>query len=590
MTIESLIERQMALAKNDSKYIWRKFMAQKLYITSTEAKSGKSAIALGLMEALRKKAGKVGFFRPIVHSDPKETDIEVVKNHFQLPHSHEEMYAYHCKDFAKLTTASKSEEVAGEVVKGFRELEEKNDFVLCEGTDLECCTAPFEFDLNVHFANTIGSPVLLVLNGEGKKASTSLLVTKLALEFFKSKNCDVIAVVINNVVENLEEIKAKLKEEVSIPCYVIGEKINLQDHSPEDVIQKFASHVPTEELVDKILAVEANRVSPRMFEYDLIYKAKQNKQHIVLPEGTEERILKAAETLRSLDIVDLTLLGKEKAIQDKIKELGLKLDDVKIVDPATSPKLDDYAKTFYELRKHKGVTEEKAKEIMADESYFGTMMVYKNEADALVSGSVNTTQHTIRPALQFVKTKPGFSIVSSIFFMCLPDKVLVFADCAVNPNPTPEQMAEIAISSADTTKSFGIEPRVAMLTYSTGSSGKGASVEHVIKATQIVKEKRPDIKVEGPIQYDAAVDPGVAKKKLPESEVAGKANVFIFPDLNSGNISYKAVQRSANALAVGPVLQGLNRTINDLSRGCTIPDIVNTVAITAIQAQGEKQS
>jgi phosphate acetyltransferase len=258
---------------------------------------------------------------------------------------------------------------------------------------------------------------------------------------------------------------------------------------------------------------------------------------------------------------------------------------VKVLDPARAPQFADYAETLYQLRKAKNVNLDMARDLMTDVSYFGTMMVYKGHADGMVSGAVHTTQHTIRPALQFVKTKPGFSVVSSVFFMCLPDRVSVFGDCAVNPNPNAEELAEIAIASAETSLSFGIEPRIAMLSYSSGTSGQGEEVEKVRKATQLVKERRPDLKVEGPIQYDAAVDPAVGRQKMPGSEVAGQASVLIFPDLNTGNNTYKAVQRETGALAIGPVLQGLNKPVNDLSRGCTVADVFNTVVITSIQSQ-----
>jgi phosphate acetyltransferase len=287
------------------------------------------------------------------------------------------------------------------------------------------------------------------------------------------------------------------------------------------------------------------------------------------------------------EIVKLTILGDPSEVAASFKRLGLNMDAsrIRIVNPVQSEYFDEYANTLYELRKNKNVTLEMARDLMSDVSYFGTMMVYKGHADGMVSGAVHTTQHTIRPALQFVKTKPGINTVSSVFFMCLPDRVAVFGDCAVNPNPTAEQLAEIAISSADSSQRFGIEPRVAMLSYSSGSSGEGADVEKVRLATEIVKQKRPDLKVEGPIQYDAAVDPEVGRQKMPNSEVAGKASVLIFPDLNTGNNTYKAVQRETGALAIGPMLQGLNKPVNDLSRGCTVDDIFNTVIITAIQSQ-----
>ncbi len=352
----------------------------------------------------------------------------------------------------------------------------------------------------------------------------------------------------------------------------------------------FEEHVKTRELKQKLISRKSTRVTPQMFEYKLIREAKKNKQHIVLPEGTSDRILQAADILMRRNVCDITLLGREEEIGTKILKMGLELDGVNIINPERSPQFEQYVLDFYDMRKEKGVTMDMACDFMADETYWGTMMIYQGAADGMVSGSVNTTAHTIRPAFQIIKTIPDFSIVSSVFLMCLKDRVLVFGDCAVNPNPTAEQLAEIAIVSADTANLFGIEPRVAMLSYSTGSSGKGAEVEKVIRATEIANKKRPDLLLEGPIQYDAAIDPSVAKTKLPDSRVAGKSTVFIFPDLNTGNNTYKAVQRASNdSLAIGPILQGLKKPVNDLSRGCTVHDIVNTVAITAIQAYASKK-
>lgn len=344
------------------------------------------------------------------------------------------------------------------------------------------------------------------------------------------------------------------------------------------------ANVNPAELVGRISATLSTRVTPLMFEYEIIQRAKSDRRHIVMPEGTEERVLRAAEILRMRKVVDLTLLGNEEEIRRKAGALGISLSDVNIMDPVNSARRKAYADVYYELRKHKGISRQMAADALADVSYFGTLMVHLGEADGMVSGAVHTTQHTIRPAFEIIKTTPGCSIVSSVFFMCLAEHVLVFGDCAVNPDPDPGQLADIAISSAETACMFGIDPLIAMLSYSTGESGKGAEVDKVREATNIAKARRPDLKIEGPIQYDAAVDAGVAKTKLPGSEVAGHATVFIFPDLNTGNNTYKAVQRSANAVAVGPVLQGLNKPVNDLSRGCTVTDIVNTVAITAIQA------
>tara|TARA_R110002020_G_scaffold398057_2_gene608085 strand:+ start:28691 stop:30784 length:2094 start_codon:yes stop_codon:yes gene_type:complete len=353
-------------------------------------------------------------------------------------------------------------------------------------------------------------------------------------------------------------------------------------------IQEFEKYVPTNELAERLITFKAEGITPRMFQYNLLKRAKSNKKHIVLPEGNDERILKATKKLLDTNAVTITLLGDTEQIMAKISELDISLDtnSFNIIDPKSSPNFLDYSTTLYELRKEKNVNLAMAKDLMEDVSYFGTMMVYKGHADGMVSGAVHTTQHTIRPALQFIKTRPEVSIVSSVFFMCLPNRVTIFGDCAINPNPTAEHLAEIAISSAATSTAFGIEPKIAMLSYSSGASGAGEDVDRVRKATEIIKKKRPDLKVEGPIQYDAAVDINVGKSKLPDSEVAGQASVFIFPDLNTGNNTYKAVQRETGALAIGPMLQGLNKPVNDLSRGCTVEDIYNTVVITAIQAQG----
>ncbi len=352
-------------------------------------------------------------------------------------------------------------------------------------------------------------------------------------------------------------------------------------------ISTFEKYVDVNALDEKIITYKPEGITPHMFQYQLAKRARKSLKHIVLPEGNEDRILTAAARLVQHDLVSITLLGDINEITASVKRLGLQLDlnKIHIINPIHSQNFDDYAETLCELRKGKNLTLEAARDLMTDVSYYGTMMVYKGHADGMVSGSVHTTQHTIRPALQFVKTKPGISVVSSVFFMCLPDRVAVFGDCAVNPDPTAEQLAEIAISSAESSQRFGIEPRIAMLSYSSGSSGEGADVEKVRAATAIVKAKRPDLKVEGPIQYDAAVDPIVGRQKMPNSPVAGQASVLIFPDLNTGNNTYKAVQRETGALAIGPMLQGLNKPINDLSRGCTVDDVYNTVIITAIQAQ-----
>ncbi|MFE9061546.1 phosphate acetyltransferase [Streptomyces violaceusniger] len=353
----------------------------------------------------------------------------------------------------------------------------------------------------------------------------------------------------------------------------------------ETALGLFERHVDTAALTERISVSRSARVTPMMFERELIERSRSRRRRVVLPEGAEERVLRAADVLLRRDVCDLTLLGEEDAIRKRAAELGIQLAEAQIVDPQTSPLRERFAEGYAKLRAHKGVSYELAYDVVADVSYFGTLMVQEGLADGMVSGAVHSTAATIRPAFEIIKTAPGAEIVSSVFFMCLADRVLVYGDCAVNPDPDAEQLADIAIQSATTAARFGVEPRIAMLSYSTGTSGSGADVDKVRKATELVRERRPDLLVEGPIQYDAAVDAAVAATKLPDSEVAGNATVLIFPDLNTGNNTYKAVQRSAGAVAVGPVLQGLRKPVNDLSRGALVQDIVNTVSITAIQAQ-----
>ncbi|MCQ9132647.1 MULTISPECIES: phosphate acetyltransferase [Streptomyces] len=353
----------------------------------------------------------------------------------------------------------------------------------------------------------------------------------------------------------------------------------------ETALGLFERYVDTSELRKRVSAPSTDRVTPMMFEHTLLEQARADKRRVVLPEGTEERVLHAAEVLLRRGVCDLTLLGPVDQIRKKAADLGIDLGECALIDPATSELRDAFAQKYAALRAHKGVSVELAYDVVSDVNYFGTLMVQEGLADGMVSGSVHSTAATIRPAFEIIKTKPDAGIVSSVFFMCLADKVLVYGDCAVNPDPDAGQLADIAVQSARTAARFGVEPRIAMLSYSTGTSGSGADVDKVREATELVRGRRPDLKIEGPIQYDAAVEPSVAATKLPDSDVAGQASVLIFPDLNTGNNTYKAVQRSAGAIAVGPVLQGLRKPVNDLSRGALVQDIVNTVAITAIQAQ-----
>ena len=362
----------------------------------------------------------------------------------------------------------------------------------------------------------------------------------------------------------------------------------LERTSPRKVataLALFCEHVDGPGLVDRLEVARTSAVTPLMFEHQLLDQAVADRRHIVLPEGEEDRVLRAADVLLRREVADLTLLGDPAAVRARAAALGLDVSGARLLSPQDPQLRERFAQEYHRLRAHRGVDLDLARDVVVDASYFGTMMVALGLADGMVSGAVHTTAHTIRPALEVIRSVPDVSVVSSVFFMCLRNQVLVYGDCAVNPDPSAEQLADIAIASSRTAAAFGVDPRVAMLSYSTGASGSGTDVEKVTAATALVRSRDPDLLVEGPIQYDAAIDEAVARTKLPGSAVAGRATVFVFPDLNTGNNTYKAVQRSADALAVGPIMQGLRRPVNDLSRGATVRDIVNTVAITAIQAQ-----
>ncbi|WP_258104300.1 phosphate acetyltransferase [Marinoscillum sp. MHG1-6] len=700
-------------------------MTKSIYLNPTEAYCGKSLVTLGLIEHLLRNTQKVGIFRPIIkkrRKDERDKDIDLVLTHFKLNLDYEETYGFTEDRVHDLEARGKHDDIVDHIIRKYKALEERLDFIVIEGSDYESKNSVQEFNLNLEIAKNLGSPVIVIGRADEENPIEELVypITQ-TVETFGQKGCQVVKVIVNRVPnaihDDLEQVLVSrlpkhLKDFDLIPqdevlnsptvgeiaealgakvlygenqlnrlayyntiaamqphhylgrvkenCLVItpGDRgdivmTTLQAHQSvnypsfagillttgfhlEEAYQKLLEGLPdmipimsvetntydTARLVSNVhsyikpinhkkiaLALQlfdknvkarelfenmsvmapSNVLTPKMFEYNLFKKAKSNKKRIVLPEGEDERILRAAEVLVSKDLVEVIILGDEDQIIQHSNRLGITFDPkkVKIINPVTYTKLSDYVVNLYELRKHKGVNLDMAKDLLSDATYFGTMMVLMGDADGMVSGAVNTTQHTIRPALQLIKTKPGFSVVSSVFFMCLEEKVLVYGDCAVNPNPSAEQLAEIALSSSETTKAFGLDPKVAMLSYSSGSSGKGEEVEKVRKATDLAKMGDPKLKIEGPIQYDAAVDIGVGQKKMPGSEVAGKASVLIFPDLNTGNNTYKAVQRETGAIAIGPVLQGLNKPVNDLSRGCTVPDIVNTVVITAIQAQNE---
>ncbi|MGB3775483.1 MAG: phosphate acetyltransferase, partial [Leeuwenhoekiella sp.] len=669
-------------------------MNKGIYIATLEPNSGKSIITLGLMRTLLGKIAKVGYFRPIIDDQKKgekDNHIATVLAAFDVEMEYKQAFAFTRSQIIKKRNKGHAGEILDTIISKYKELEDRFDFVLVEGSDFTGDSSVFEFDTNVLIAKNLGIPTIVVASGVGKTKEELLGSMQIAYTSFRDRDVSIVAMVANKVQkENLKiaekGLRGFLPKDVDVFSIPFTDKLshptikeivedldgkvlfgaNFLDNQtgnfgvgamqlrnylthlktdslvvtpgdradiilgalqanissnyprisgiiltggliPEEPILKlieglsqvvpivsvdegtfsvtnrigsikskiyadskqkietslavFEKQVNFDDLVERLISFKAGGITPRMFQYGIMKRAKAHKKHIVLPEGTDERILQAAARLIQQDIVEITLLGEKAKIEEKISlnAIPLNLEKVEIIDPVNSKYFEDYVETFYELRKHKNVNRDIARDWMADVSYFGTMMIYKGHADGMVSGAMHTTQHTIKPALQFIKTKPGVSVVSSVFFMCLEDRVSVFGDCAINPNPTAEELAEIAISSAESSLGFGIEPKIAMLSYSSGSSGKGMDVDRVRQATELVKKQRPDLKVEGPIQYDAAVDLRVGKSKLPDSEVAGQASVLIFPDLNTGNNTYKAVQRETGALAIGPMLQGLNK-------------------------------
>jgi phosphate acetyltransferase len=696
-------------------------MKRGIYITNTERNSGRSIVSLGIVKSLLSKVSKVGYFRPIINDFPKgkrDNHIETMISYFNLDMEYKEAYGFTMSQVVKYKNLGQEARLIDQLIGMYKEIENRFDVVVVEGSDFEDKGFLFEFDLNVEFAKNLSIPTILISTSHEKEMKDAVDNLDLAVKTYAENDVTIQAVFMNRVPENdVDQMRQELQQVIPEGTYIeiipdikklgsptvreildaVNGKVlygeNLLDNQvdrygvgamqlrnfldritentlvitpgdrsdiilgalqanvstnypsiagiivtggmhPEPQIIKlidglssivpiilvedatfvaaqkisnvkpkiragitrkidlsisvFEKYVHVDNLIDKFRTYRTDVVTPHMFQYNLVAKAKSKKKHIVLPEGTDHRILMAATSLIEQNVVDITLLGKREEIIREAKKVGVKINgNIKIIDPLESEYYEDYWRTYYELRKHKNIPEEMAQDALADVSYFGTMMVYKGHADGMVSGAAHTTAHTIIPALQFIKTRPGVSTVSSCFFMCLDDHDSVMGDCAVNVNPTADQLADIAISSAESAKAFGIDPKVALLSYSSGSSGSGAEVDKVKAATKKAKELRPDLKIEGPIQYDAAVDQRVGKSKMPDSEVAGQANVLIFPDLNTGNNTYKAVQRETGALAIGPMLQGLNKPVNDLSRGCTTEDIFNTVVITAIQAQDD---
>ncbi|QIS23198.1 phosphate acetyltransferase [Nocardia terpenica] len=684
-----------------------------VYIASLEGDTGKSTVALGMLQMLSATTPRVGVFRPITRSaGGSDYILELLLEHCTADIDYDQAVGVTYDQVHADPDAAISE-----IVMRFHEVARVCDAVVVVGSDYTDVAGPSELRYNARIAVNLGAPVLLVLRGAGRTPAEIVQVAELCQNELAQEHAKPMAIVVNRCDPGeLDAVDAAIAA-VGVPSWTLPEvplltaptmtelctaidgamysgdpelmqreamSVMVGGMTAEHILERLTDGVAvivpadrsdallalvnaheaegfpslsgiimnggltpdpaiarliegmrpklpilTTDLgtfdtanaaartrgrvslssirkVDTALALVEQRVdgrklmelievpvpsvvTPQMFEYQLVERARADRRRIVLPEGDDDRILRAAGRVLQRKIADLTILGDEAAVRGRAAELGLDIDAAIVLDPRTSELREEFAQEYARLRAHKGMTVDRAREFVGDISYFGTMMVHRGIADGMVSGAAHTTAHTIRPSLEIIKTQPGVSTVSSVFLMCLADRVLAYGDCAVVPDPTAEQLADIAISSARTGAQFGIEPRVAMLSYSTGESGSGADVDKVRTATKLVHERAPRLLVEGPIQYDAAIDATVASAKLPNSEVAGRATVFIFPDLNTGNNTYKAVQRSAGAVAIGPVLQGLRKPVNDLSRGALVADIVNTIAITAIQAQAEQE-
>ncbi|MDL2226967.1 phosphate acetyltransferase [Deltaproteobacteria bacterium OttesenSCG-928-M10] len=555
-------------------------MPKSFFITAIGLAPGKHEAAVAALEFARKKSCQAAYFKPVAKS-ADDAQIKAAVAGAGLAGDVSDYYGLTMEEVFTLTNQGKEGAIMDAVLMKYSRLAAKFEAIVIEGIDLEP-TGGALANLDAALAANLASPVIL-LTGNcqcGCGCGSSLHDASLAVGAYKSRFAEVMALAV--VTENPGQVATD-----NTPALLEGIEV-WAIASAKDI----ATHLET--ACGRVCGFVPKAVTPKRFEFDLIEKAKVNKQHIVLPEGNDERILRAADDILAKDFADITILGDPDEMQKQAKALGLNtlLSKANLINNKTSTLLPELTHGFYELRKAKGITEEKAAAQMQDRNFFGTMLVKTKKADGMVSGADGTTADTIRPALSIIKTKPGCSIASSVFLMCLADRVWVFGDCAINPNPTAQQLAEIAIISAQTAKAFGVDPRVAMLSYSTGSSGTGPDVDLVKEATQIARESAeklfPGLPIDGPLQFDAAVDPKTGASKMPGSPVAGQATVMVFPSLEAGNIGYKAVQRTANAVAIGPVIQGLNAPVNDLSRGTLVADIINTVAITALQAMADK--
>jgi phosphate acetyltransferase len=685
-------------------------MSSSVYIASAEGETGKSTVALGLLDLLTRRVGRVGVFRPVTRGGATDVVVEMLLSHPGIDQNVGDAIGVSYDELHADRSAAHAE-----IVRRFAELSRSYDAIVVVGSDYTDVSTQSELEFNAQIAANLGAPVVLVISGVHRSPAEIRAASDRARAELSAGYAHPVAVIANRVnAEAVEATRAALNADSAVPAGVIpeiplliaptvgallqacggrllrgnpdwlrreslgfvvaamslanvlirlhedvvviapGDRTDLLPglllahqsgtfphlsaivltggYLPPDPIQKLIAGVQQDlpiivsehdtyetasllsnvrgrlsadspvkvetalrafaECVDgpgllAALDVDDEGVTtPLMFQFRLIERARRQRRRIVLPEGEDDRILRASASLLRLGVADLTLLGAETTIRARASALGVDIAAAQVLSPTDPDLVERFAVEYARVRAHKGMTVDRARSIVTDVSYFGTLMVHLGLADGMVSGAAHTTAHTIRPAFEIIKTVPGTDTVSSVFLMCLADHVSVYGDCAVVPDPTAEQLADIAASSADTAARFGVEPRVAMLSYSTGSSGAGEGVDKVRRATELVRSRRPELAVEGPIQFDAAVDPEVAKTKLPDSLVAGRATVLIFPDLNTGNNTYKAVQRTAGAVAIGPVLQGLNKPVNDLSRGALVADIVNTVAITAIQAAG----
>lgn len=548
-------------------------------IISPEAKNGRNVVALAVAQALASKYA-TGIFRPAACRKNPLTQI-LVDQAGQVPLEH----AFGvCQKLAR----NNKEDARADIVSAYGQAVQdyKPEAMVIVGTDHSDVFDPENFTFNAQVAADLASPVFLAVCTQHRDASQLLATVQSCIATVERAHSKVLGVFVTGCSEGKSESTQESLSTLQLPVWTIP-PVELQ--SEEDVAEASevaSQHVSAQSVIEALEAPFDAPVTPYAFQYSLLGRAKADRKTIVLPEGEEDRIIKAADYLLARDVVDLIIVGDREQILARGSELGLtSLEKAKFQAMDDESVLEPMVTKLCELRAKKGMTEEQARKTLQDPSYFGTMLVVLGMADGLVSGSVNSTANTVRPALQVIKTKPDASLVSGAFLMCFEDHVAVFADCAINLNPNAEQLADIAIQSAHTAQAFGIEPKVGMLSYSTLGSGKGPDVELVEAATELVRQKAPEIKVVGSIQFDAAWSPTVAATKAPGNDVAGHVNVFVFPSLAAGNIGYKAVQRSSGALAVGPVLQGLNRPVNDLSRGALVQDIINTVALTAIEAQ-----